>query len=342
MEKSKYIPGFDWVRIIGALLVTMAHFNCFQTFNSMYPLVYSMVGVVVPTFFYMSGYLSASDMDKSKSRIKKQVIKYAAIYLAFEFALVLHDHITEYRETGMFNTAQFTIDYLKCFVDRYKDSYQLWFIPALLYPMMLNAFLSRKSRKPVILATLLVLLATTANLIDMGTFFERLTAAFPSIEKVFLATELQRIWVYALEGLLFTTIGFDIKTWKIRRGYLLLAVIPLIVFELTVKYVGMARVLLSLLLFDGITRLPGQFLRPYHPEISFFSSTLFFMHLSELLFLQRNLRTNDTTNLLLVLAVHAFATVILWYCRQKSKKQKVIGIAENGFQQNNSAVSGCL
>ena len=332
MRESNYIPGFDWVRIFGPILVAAGHVGAFKMLKSQHWTVYDMINVVVPVFFYIAGYLCARNRQNMKNRIKKQVVKYAAIYLSFEFALVLHDHIGYYHSTGYFDTARFMLDFLKCFITRYKDSLQLWFIPALLYPMMLNAFLNEKSRKLVIGALLLVYLVTK-NAVDpdMEAVFEQLTAMCPLVAKVFSAAELNRIWFHMLEGFLFTTIGFDLSTWKIRPVYLLLMTFTLVLLEQTVKYIGISRIFLSVLLFDGVRRLPGQLLRAYHPAISFFSATLFFMHISEIKFLRRHLKTSNLNYLLLVIGCHILATAVFCYFHRRRPKQEKIGMKENGF-----------
>ena len=280
VSHEKYVPGFDWVRLIGSILVVLTHFGFFEQAYAASPIRYRMFAVLVPVFFMMSGFLRKNHF--SKKLVFKQVIKYWVIYLAIDYFTVLYTHYMLWRATGEFDFARVAGYLLKGLVCNYGHSIQLWFIPALIYPMLLNAFLNDKTRK-IVIAVAAVLLVFSSSMGDerLSNWLNEMLSSFPAINGDItgqgLATRSRR----ALTGLLFTTVGFDIDTWKVKPEWLILAAVAFGIIEFSTCYLGVAAILLSILCFYLVKWLPGQFLCPYHMEISLFSCLMFFMHIFE-------------------------------------------------------------
>ena len=280
-SREDYIPGFDWVRLFGSILVVLAHFGVFEGSYESFPTLYRILSFLVPVFFIMSGFLRKRHF--SKEALFKQVLTYGAVYLAVDYFTVLYSNVLEWLNCGEFSLKVVAVNLLKGFVCHYPYAPQLWFIPALLYPMMLNAFLNDRTRK-IVIAGAAALYVSTIIVGDacMNDWLEELIRSFPLLEKATSRPELFMIWRYFLIGLLFTTIGFDIDTWKIKPAWLLFAAVPFVVIELSTSYLGVSFILLSILFFYLVRRLPGQFLYPFHREISLFSCLMYFLHIIEM------------------------------------------------------------
>ena len=319
MKESQFIPGFDWMRIFGSILVVLTHYGVFDNNLAGIPPLFMMLFFTVLTFFIMSGYLASAGF--SKERVFKQVIKYGSIYLAISFLLVLYGRIMVcVVDGGQFKVHRLIINFLKCFVYRHPLSRQLWFIPALLYPMILNAFLNGKTRRIVIaIGAAVVILNESVGIDGITGPFTRLTASFPLVTKVFTASELAYAWRRFWTGLLFTTIGFDIGTWRIKPVYLLLAAVPFAALDLWVHYTGVTAILLSIVFFYWLKGLPGRFLYPYHFEISVFAASLFFLHMIVKLMLDHLFSGNTLVKILCTIGFSLFITIVVSFLSRRKK-----------------------
>ena len=290
----------------------------FAHIHDVYPTLYKLASVVIPVFFLMSGFLCARGF--SKERVFRQVRRYGIIYLVIEFFVILWFRILVCQEVGYFNWPRFGVNLLKCFVCYNDRAIHLWFMPALLYPMLLNAFLDARKRKVVIAIAAAVYIFNSAggSKAFLLPLFDSLTTACPSFGKVFSSAELLRMWGTYTVGLLYTTIGFDIADWKIKPSYYLLAAVPFAVFDLSVHYIGVAVIFLSLAFFYWVKGLPGKFMYPYHLEISLFSGAMYFLHLFEKRFIIRFITDNIVLNLLIIIAFNLFlALAISYFVRRK-------------------------
>ena len=319
MKEAQFIPGFDWLRIFGSILVVVTHYAVFHQVYVDHPLVYRMLSFVVPAFFIMSGYLCS--VGFSRKRVFKQVIKYGSIYLAISFLLVLYGRIMVcVVDGGQFKVHRLILNFLKCFVHRNQLSGQLWFILALLYPMLLNAFLDGKARRIVIaIGAVFFILNESAGFDAITGVCTRLTASFPRITKVFTASELAYVWSRLWTGLLFTTIGFDIGSWRIKPVYLLLAAVPFAALDLWVHYTGITAILLSIAFFYWLKGLPGRFLYPYHFEISVFAGLMYFLHMIEKLMLDYFVPENALVKILYTIGFNLAITIVVSYLSRRKK-----------------------
>lgn len=277
MRKEAFIPGFDWVRIFGSIIIAMIHYGFFSGFHDSHTDAYRMLGVLVPTFFLMSGHLRSR--DSSKEKVIKQVLKYGILYLIVDYIGVFLIQFDDYQRCGQFDFTGLFINFLKGFVCNNWYMYHLWFIPALLYPLLLNAFLNHKSRRVVIaIAAVLWILIEVIGQGCILSMIQRFYMAFPLLNKVFFVSETLSVIRMYVTGFLFTTLGFEICDMKVKLIYPIIAVIILLPLELYAGIIGLAFILLSVLFFLLIKKLPGMFLLPYHSEIYLFSCIMYFFH----------------------------------------------------------------
>ncbi len=312
MKKSNYIPGFDWVRIVGSILVVLTHHGLFAYIEESYHALYMLLSGVVPIFFIMSGYLSGRHF--SRRRILKQVIKYGAVYMFIETGIVLYMHLCDRVTFGWFSWVGFIVYSLKCLIKFHPWTHQLWFIPALLYSMIINAFLKGKGRKIAIAVSALLMVFYTLVGGDYWiSLYEGILGHLPLFGMVFKANEIHQIIWFFIFGFLFTTIGFELPNMDLKPVRLLAIAGPLALFELLVKYLGAARILLSVALFCGVKKLPGKFLYKYHTEISVFSGTMFFMHTLEQRFIWAFISDNRAVSILLIISTHLLLAAVVHY-----------------------------
>ena len=309
MKESEYIPGFDWMRIFGSILVVVSHFNVFDQAIADHLLASRMLSVVVPVFFIMSGFLCSRGF--SKERVFRQVIKYGAIFLAIQFFLVFWVHASAYARSGQGTISGLGIDLLKALFFRHYYARQLWFIPALLYPMLLNAFLDSSWKRRIVIgiAAAFYLFIQTVGAVSILQFLETYMASNPSVAKFFTPAELNRILLHFATGLLFTTIGFDIGTWKTTPIHLLVAAVPVVLFEVYVRFIGVTPILLSILFYEGIKRIPGTWMYPYHFEISVFSGAMYFLHFFGIILIKKYISMNPLIGIPLIIATNILITV---------------------------------
>lgn len=317
MTRKNYIPGFDWVRLIGSTLVMASHCGAFQYYSDHYPVLVSILSTFVPVFFLMSGYLSGRRF--SKERIKKQVIKYGSIYMLVEIAVHLHVYFEAFLKTGHFDFAHFALRILKRLVYRSVYSGHLWFMPVLLYSLIINAFLNSKKRRALIAVSLVLLILIR---VDDGKVLlaacEKLRSVSPLLEGESYNNSLLSIVQDYLTGLIYTTTGFELVNRRIKATHLLLLLLPSVLFDLTVKYTGVSTLLLSILIFLLVKKLPGSFLFPYHTENSIYAGVTYFLHIVEKSMIN-HVSNSIFLNILAITAFNLLITAIasVWLRKRK-------------------------
>ena len=283
ISKENYIPGFDWFRIVGSVLVVAAHQQFFVYFYNHINTIYNVLSAGVPVFFIISGYLCGRDY--SKKSILKQALRYGIPYLLIEFGMEIYYFSKLSLITGENHFLGFMANIMRCFIIDNNEmglTGAMWFILALVYALLLNAIMTPGTRKIVIVAVILF----QAVLVFLGEttvtlWFEQLLDSLPLLGYIIHAEEVHSVLNHFLTGVLFTTVGLDLRNWKIKPIVFLFAGFFIGFFEVTVCYLNLAVVFLSVALFYGVKRIPGQFLRPYHLEISTFSVSMYFLHMAE-------------------------------------------------------------
>ena len=320
MRESSYIPGFDWVRIIGSILVAVTHCGVFMYFYNNTSQFYQLFSLLIPVFFIMSGYLR--ERSFSRQAVYSQVLKYGAIYLAVNSLAVIYTHINALARFGEFSWTGLIVNLFKGFVCRSDDAYQLWFIPALLYPMLLNAFLDKKGRRIVIVISAALIIAK--EIIGNDVLEEEIgnvLSSLPIIGKIFYAQELSRMWRHLLAGSLYTTIGFEIDSWRLKPLALILSAIPVAFLEFHTGHIVISPFLLSIALFLIVKKLPGHFMYPYHAAISLFSGMLYFLHRFEYIFIRGFITDSISLTILLIIAFNLVVTIVVFLFINKGKER---------------------
>lgn len=320
MRESSYIPGFDWVRIIGSILVAMTHCGVFMYFYNNALQYYQLFSILIPVFYIMSGYLR--ERSFSRKAVYSQVLKYGTIYLAVNSLAVIYTHINAFVQFGEFSWTGLIVNLFKGLVCSSDYAYQLWFIPALLYPMLLNAFLDKKGRRIVIAlsAALIIAKEIIGNDVLEGSI-DTVLSSLPLIGKIFYTHELSRMWRHLLIGTLYTTIGFDIDSWKLKPLPLILSAIPVAFLEFHTGHIVISPLLLSLALFLVVKKVPGHFMYPYHAEISLFSGMMYFLHIFEYLFIKGFITDSIPLTVLLIIAFNLVITVVVFHFINKGKER---------------------
>ena len=305
LRREDYIPGFDWVRLIGSILVVASHCGIFDFFKtSVYP-VYLLLNGVVPAFFLMAGYLIAGKLG-DRGYVLRYVRKYALLYLASSLLRILL-HVF----SGLFLRDNFSLRELLTALALlpFKNVYvsALWFMPALIYGVLVNALLRDR---PGLLNAVCVLCAAV---IVAHALSGRLNVQYP-VRNI-------------AKGILYLRLGVlrrekPLPLWPIAAALAVLA--P---FELLVRYLDLGVIALSLLVFEGILRLKGGFLRPWRLQIAVFSMLNYFLHPLAQVFLAHFTDFGAGGVLLTILAVHALLTPPLCACIQKMKQRS----QPNGF-----------
>lgn len=268
---------------MGCIIVAASHYGFFQFFTENYRTLFRGLSGVVPVFFIISGYLCGREF--SVKRVLRQAYKYGVVYLIIEIGMEIIYFTKIFFKTGEIHFPGFIANVLRCFVmDNNEMGWtgQLWFLLVLTYSLILNAFFPPKSRRAVIAAVLSLRVALALFEGEAVTaFFELLLKTVPLVGRVIHVEETNWILVNFLTGLLFTTIGFDIKTWRVRPISFFLIALPFSVFGVLTHHPGIVAAFLSIAHFYWIKQLPGRFLRPYHAQISLFSVLMYFLHMLE-------------------------------------------------------------
>ena len=119
MKEADYVPGFDWLRIIGSIIIVLAHNGLLLPLLYSHFSIYRLISFVVPAFFITSGALCARGF--SKERVFRQVVRYGSIYLAISLCLILYVQF----KSGHFQLSAVLAGLLKCLVCRHYLSVSL-------------------------------------------------------------------------------------------------------------------------------------------------------------------------------------------------------------------------
>lgn len=324
MQAEKFIPGFDWFRIVGCILVAATHYGFFRYFYDNYNSLYLILSEGVPVFFIISGYLCGREF--SRQRAIKHAVRYGIIYFVLEISIQILYFARLSLQTGEIHLLDFLANVVRCFVletSKMNLLRQLWFLHALICSLVLNAFMTPRTRR-FVLAAVFILRIALAQIGDerITLFYEHILAALPLRWHIIHAEELTKTLGRFLTGFLFTTIGFDIKTWHVKVAHLLLLSLPFAVFEAFVYPLNLTVVFLSIALFFWLKQLQGQFLYPYHTQISLFSVLMYFLHMAEKKIFSF-FTDSAILSFLLVILVNLMLTAAVCCLRVKAVKPKI-------------------
>ena len=303
MRRENYIPGFDWVRLLGSILVVVSHLGLLEPLRSLAgDTLYQLLSAVVPVFFLMAGYLIAGKLD-DRAYVVRYVKKYGGFYLAVSLLLIAaHAFGTLYLYRRIDLSALLAALAQLPFKCVYNSTF--WFIPALLYGVAVNALLNRKPRAlRAVCAVCLIAIALRA-----------LTGKSHPLYPVFSVAR------SVAKGVVYVRLGVLRRERTLPLPLIAAAAVLLGAFELTVAYLDLAVIALSLLLFEGVLHLGGRFLRPRHRQISVFSVLNFFLQIFERKLLAFLFHLRPIAILPLILAGNALLALLL--CRGIQIKQQ--------------------
>ena len=343
MEQKNYIPGFDWVRLFGCMIVVMAHCHLFVFLQRSVPVwLYALFCEIVPIFFIMSGYLmyrSLTTKARPVSYMMKYLWKYGSTFLVLNVIGLLGDYIQIYARTGEWMMRSLLIHILILpFYD--APMYQLWFIPSLLAGIVVNTFFVLK-KKERFGWTLILLYATVVmfwNLYGQYMSIAPLYEVLTSWEHFYLIDYFLRT---STQGVLYVAIGMWIakhdeqicQLW-LRRLWLpalLVTAADTAVVALWGDPRGMTFTLSvclwSTVLFIWIRRLKSDYLQPHHKVITIYSGTMYFLHV-----LQKEIFMQWTSNgMLIFLGILLTNVLLTWGFARHTKKKKLKLKIKNGL-----------
>lgn len=299
-RREDYIPGFDWVRLVGSIVVVMSHCGYYDLIKFNAASLYLLLNNVVPVFFLMAGYLIAEKLG-DRHYVAGYIKKYALLYLALNLlriALYAGNHLLIGHDFDLSKV----LHALAVLPFNSTMLVPLWFIPALVWGVLVNALLYRRP-KLLQLVCVLCLAVLLAHALAGYT-----TAYYPGRN--------------IAKGILYVRLGVLRREKKTPLLPLILIAAALTVFELLVTYLDLAVIALSLVAFEFILRIKGQFLRPYHRQISVFSILTYFLHPLEQVLLGHFFSINRYAALPVILVGNALLTpLICRFLRKKTVKE---------------------
>lgn len=303
-EKREYIPGFDWVRIFGATSIAFHHIFLSQTLKQWFPMekFRVMFGLVVPVFFLISGYLLFHSVTRKKNPyryIKNYLLKYGSIWLALHFLRYLSHYIAVYKETGIFMYKDFAFVMLTLPV-RENMLLQLWFIPPLLFGVLVNGILFLKKKEETLGTAVVSVSVIGILLATYGDYFCQLIGiCSPGAEgwgkAVFvLITQLLQGNLFVFIGMMLAKNKEKFLQWNYKKR-----ILPVLIFtaaEMLFVYfkiqnpldnaITISSLFWSVLLLYGMLKIKGQFLQRHHAAIAIYSGLTYFLHIGENTILQ--------------------------------------------------------
>ena len=300
LRQENYIPGFDWVRLFGSILVVVSHCGFFDFFKSSFYSVYLLFNGIVPVFFLMAGYLIAERLG-DRGYVLGYLKKYALLYLGASMLRIL-----PHAASGLFLRGDFSLRELLTVLALlpFKNVYvsAFWFLPALIYGVAVNALL--RSRPGALNAVCVLCAAVMVAHALSGC----LTVQYPARN--------------IAKGIVYLRLGILRRERRLPLWPVAAALAVLGPFELLVRYLDLAVIALSLLTFEGVLRLKGGFLHPRHLQISIFSMLNYFLHPFWQVLLGYFTDLGKVPVLLIILAVNTLLTPLLCACIQKTKQRK--------------------
>lgn len=341
-ETGRYIPGFDWVKLLGSILIVLSHFYLYGIAHKVVDVqIIALLGEVVPVFFMISGYLMYRSVTKSSKPygyVLRYILKYGSVYFVLSFFSVAGVYLQIYQETDYLMVKSFLVDL--CTLPFHQPFMtQLWFIPPLLLGVLINAPIWLKEKEKAFLWVLIPFVLSVIFFRVYGSQLPRNQALY-KITQWSIFPEISYFFPQLARGVLFVYIGmFFAKHHKvcetIRISYFLLpfAILSFLELQLVRAYgsselsnlwLTVSVILWSSLMFLAILRIKGDSLRKHHDFITIFSGITYFFHI-----LEGKLMDSWIPHPLLVfLAVVVLNSLITWgflrICRHSKKKLGVL------------------
>ena len=336
MKERRYIPGFDWARLFGSMLVVLAHTSLNKLASVLVtPEVYAVLGEVVPMFFMMAGFLMYQSITTKEQPFRYMIgyiKRYALIYWAIVFVYYLNSYWGVYEQTHVFHLKSFVADvvlqpfYWPVFI-------QLWFIPPLLVGIFVNYFIySRQAERKWFW-----LIAAYALVAMAWYIYGGYIADIPVIQMLLSWKPFVMVDYFLFRsawGVLYVYIGMWIAKNRdaadgVRLSAAALVAMAVMAADLYlmsawgnsitgVLTFNLSSCIFATLLFLAILRIKGESLKKYRAYVSLFGGLNYFLHVPQMYYLRR-WTANGVIQFLIIIAVNALLTAAIVHMKDRKK-----------------------
>lgn len=299
IQKNTYVPGFDWVKLFGSLLVAFSHL-CLGgiTERLLSPKMIALLGELIPVFFVIAGYLMYQSVTKKPKPYRYMLVyimKYGSAFLLLSLVSIISAYVKAYLSVGQFAYKSFLVELVFLpFLRVYTK--QLWFIPPLLLGIAVNvpAWLNGKERLLLWCLAPLALLVMALSICGHYLLSIPLIAGITQWEAFPCGAE---FCMTATRGLSYVYLGILFAKHRCRVQKIRLLPVLLIASAITGLELLLLRVISSAehsnygmmltvviwsgILFLMILRIRGAGLSRFHSAITLFSGLTYFLHYFE-------------------------------------------------------------
>ena len=324
---DNYIAGFDWVKLLGSMLIVAFH-TWLGAFVIYKKLVVYLFGIVL-LFFMISGYLMFCSMKRKQKPIVymlSYVIKYSLIYILMYLIYYLPKYIGWYIETGIFMWKDLLFVIASSLV-KYNALFQLWFIPPLLCSIVIVSVVFHYNKEKQFLFGLIPLTVCSICLTTYSDIFRQIPLLETFYEINVSNYILQFLSKIVARGVLFVFAGMWIakyrerfEKWNYKKW-----ILPAVIFSFIEEFVLISKIentdwidinflviFWTILAFYGILHIRGTSLLKYHKMITIFSGIMYFLHVWEAdILIYRIGMSHGFTVFLLITVINIFFTYLL-------------------------------
>ncbi|UQZ85514.1 Acyltransferase family protein [Paenibacillus konkukensis] len=298
-----YYPGITVYKLAGAVIVLLAHAMLLKYFarvpNQQLQFVLLQLRVVVPCFYVIAGFLAYKGWTRaadSRAYVRKYAARIGLLYGAF-CLLFLAEFVVPALISGGISPVNLL---LQCKIIAVMlvingPSVQLWFIPPLLFGVIVSYWCyERNALRPALAAALAGFAAVQAVSGSLRTIWAGTGEPFSWLSPAYGELLSQLATRYIGFGLPFVLLGVLIakheEAWT-RRSLRPLWVAALLATALETVWLllfagwsdeyklSFSLLPNTLLLFCGVLRMKGEAVRIYHRPMNLFSLVVFFGHI---------------------------------------------------------------
>ncbi len=340
-EKREYIPGFDWIKLFGSIMIAFFHIVLSKRIQLIIaPKYQQLFDNVVPAFFLMAGFLMYQSITRRKTPytyLKKYVCKYLSFYYLVNLVFFIVLYTLVYFRTGIFMYKDFIYAYATLpLYNHYL--YELWFIWPLLIGITISVWIFTNGWETKCIIPFFILYA-------IASIFIMYNAKLPLPESVrnFLETSqgkmvYKNINTFVGKGIPFTFAGMWISKYKerffaIKWSKILTVTSICILVEYSALFLlnpdaqilneSISYFLVCLIVFRFILSIKGNALQPFHREVTVFSVITYFFHISENYYLKELGITNDLGRFAILMLINVLIMFIVCNIRNKKQRQPI-------------------
>ncbi|BCG57408.1 acyltransferase family protein [Paenibacillus sp. URB8-2] len=306
----RYYPGITIFKLAGSLIVLIAHVMLFRYFgempNGQMNYIFNAMKVIVPCFYMISGFLAYrgwSGAENPAAYVRKYLTRILVVYGFFCLIFAGEFVVPALIRGGLTASNLFLQAKIMAAMFLLNGPFiQLWFIPPLMFGMLLAYFLFRRtSLRAAAVLTLLGFLLAQTLFGTLRAILDAITGGIPFLDTDYggyLELFAERYLGY---GLTFVTAGAFIAKYEERflrlgaRFFLVpaavLTLIETLLLMLGAKWtpdysLAFCMIPNTVLFFYGVLRIKSRSIQAYHSTINLFSMVTFFGHIP---FIQINL-----------------------------------------------------